>query len=151
MENIETLRVYNLLDANGNKLLLRLGYTVDERGRPSNGNAGWRWSFEGKYIPMPVRSRTWFCGFPEHTMISWLKGNGWRMRACVDMQSGKADVYDLQEAKEKRFDSTTERSIKLAIKLLFNNGYMTNAIYLYRHLYGCSLDDANYAVKGIID
>ena len=95
MEKVKTLRVYNLLNANGERLRLRLGYTVDERGTPCNGNACWRWSFEGKNIPMPVRSRTWFHGFPEPIMIPWLKGNGWFPQTRVELDCGYAEVFEL--------------------------------------------------------
>ena len=151
MEKVNTLRVYNLLDANGNKLLLRLGYTVDERGTPTNGNAGWRWSFEGKHIPMPVRSRTWFCGFPEQTMVSWLKGNGWYVRARVDMGCGQAEVYELPKANENQIDAMVDKAVIRAVKLLWCNGNHINAIHLYSHIYGGTLDEAQVAVKGIVD
>lgn len=90
MEKVRTLRVYNLVNANGEKLRLSLGYVA-----AGNGDECWRWSFVGKNIPMPIRSRTWFHGFPEPIMISWLKGNGWFPRTRVDMGSGYAEVFEL--------------------------------------------------------
>jgi hypothetical protein len=101
MEKIRTLRVYNLQNANGERLRLNLGYTVDDYSPAGNGNAGWRWSFEGKNIPMPVRSRTWFCGFPEPIMITWLKGNGWFPKTRVEMNSGYAEVFELPNIDDK--------------------------------------------------
>lgn len=95
MEKVKTFRVYNLLNANGDRLRLRLGYIVPESGRPYNEDSCFRWSFDGKHIPMPVRSRTWFNGFPEPIMLSWLKGNGWYPHAMVDMGSGYAKVFEL--------------------------------------------------------
>lgn len=153
MEKVKTLRVYNLLDANGNKLRLRLGYTVDTNGAPCNGNAGWRWSFEGKNIPMPVRSRTWFCGFPEHTMISWLKGNGWYVQTRVDMGCGYAEVYELPNGNEEynNIDSQDEAAVMQAIRLLYNNGNRIKAMHLYHLVYGVTLTDAWNAVREIID
>jgi hypothetical protein len=44
---------------------------------------------------MPVRSDYWFNGFPEETMLEWLKANGWYPKTCVDMYIGKAKVYAL--------------------------------------------------------
>jgi hypothetical protein len=51
---------------------------------------------------MPVRSGYWFNGFPEKTMIDWLKGNGWYPQSCVLMPVGKAIVFDLPEATETK-------------------------------------------------
>ena len=95
MEKVKTFRVYNLLNANGDRLRLRLGYIVYEAGRPYNEDSGFRWSFDGKYIPMPVRSRTWFNGFPEPIMLNWLKANGWYPHTMVDMGCGYAKVFEL--------------------------------------------------------
>ena len=95
MEKVKTFRVYNLLNANGERLRLRLGYAVDDDGRPYNRDSGLRWSFDGRNIPMPVRSRTWFNGFPEPIMLSWLKRNGWYPHTRVELTTGYAGVFEL--------------------------------------------------------
>lgn len=100
MENIRIIRVYNLVNCKGNRLQLELGIIRNFREEncydpSSNGDCGYRWRFCGKNIPMPVRSRTWFNGFPEPIMISWLKGNGWFPRTRVEMCDGYAEVFDL--------------------------------------------------------
>lgn len=153
MENVKTFRVYNLLNVNGERLQLRLGYVVDEDCRPYNGNAGWRWSFEGKNIPMPVRSRTWFCGFPEHTMISWLNGNEWYVRTRVDLDDGSAEVYELPNG--NKFDPSVspiyEETLERVIYDLVNSKRNIDAVRLYRYAHGGSLCDAHRAVREIID
>lgn len=97
--NVRTITIYNLVDSKGSHLQLRLGYIRDKR--HSHENAGWRWSFEGTKIPMPIRSNTWFNGFPEKTMLDWLAKHNWFVRTKVDMASGKTVVYDLPKPKEE--------------------------------------------------
>lgn len=106
MEKIHPIRTYNFVDANGIELFMRLGVVVDENGVRvrNNPDTGFRWCFEGKRIPMPVR--TWFNGYPEDTMLLWLKEKGWALRCVVDMKTGKATVYDLPEAPEEHDDTT---------------------------------------------
>lgn len=95
---MNVLKVYNLRNPNGDALTLRLGYDTKLSESTGDKDAGLRWSFEGKHIPMPVRANTWFNGFPEPVMLNWLKGAGWALRCVVDMPSGKATVYDLPTA-----------------------------------------------------
>lgn len=95
MENVKTFRVYNLLSANGERLRLCLGYIVNDPGYTYNGDIGFRWRFNGKNIPMPVRSNTWFNGFPEPIMLNWLNGNGWYLHTRVELNSGYAEVFEL--------------------------------------------------------
>lgn len=163
MEKVRTIRVYNLLNANGERLRLNLGYTVDDYGPAGNGNAGWRWSFVGKNIPMPVRSRTWFCGFPEDTMISWLKGNGWYVQTRVDMGCGYAEVFELPKANDEPIEGNEEpyelselaveqgeSALKDAVKMLYKAGSKLRAVMLYRYVHPCNLQKANYAVNHIL-
>lgn len=105
---MKLIKVYNLLNAKGDKLTLRLGYDPALCGTTGDNDCGMRWSFEGKCIPMPTRG--WFNGFPEETMLNWLNENGWVARCIVDMPSGKATVYDLTEAPElsKATETATE-------------------------------------------
>ena len=151
MENVKTFRVYNLLNANGERLRLRLGYTVDNNGTPCNGKAGWKWSFNGKNIPMPVRSGTWFDGFPEPIMISWLKGNGWHLQTRVEPYSGYAKVFELPNGNENTIDIAFDRALDCALRLMWNNGNHLHAMHLYCHINGCTIAEAQIAVKGIVD
>lgn len=97
---IKVIKTYNLVNADGAHLRLRLGRELGENGAAwINGeDHGWRWSFVGTKIPIPVRSGYWFNGFPENKMLDWLKGAGWHLRCIVDMVDGKAKVFDLPEA-----------------------------------------------------
>lgn len=56
---IKTLKVYNLVNSQGIKLQLRLGVITEglRIEHPAHiADKGYRWSFIGKNIPMPVRS-----------------------------------------------------------------------------------------------
>jgi hypothetical protein len=157
MERVKTLRVYNLVNANGEKLRLSLGFTVDDYGRPCNGNSCWRWSFVGKNIPMPVRSRTWFCGFPEPIMISWLKGNGWFPRTRVELCDGYAEVFELPAANDAAHTENEETNswdidaFHNVIRELVKNGKRVTAVRVYRYAHGGTLRMANDAVMEIVD
>lgn len=65
------------------------------------GDTGYRWSFLGREIPMPVRNGTWFNGFPHDTMMLWLAQHEWYVETEVDMLSGKAKVHELPEPVEE--------------------------------------------------
>ena len=155
MEKVITLKVYNLLDSKGNKLRLKLGHVEDFV--PSyHGERGYRWSFIGTKIPMPVRNGTWFNGFPEPIMLDWLNGNDWCVQTCVDMSSGKADVYELPNGNDDlNVEITPERSeVEEAafcetVRELVRNGKRAAAICLYRYANGGSVDDAHQAVREI--
>ena len=156
MREIKTVKVYNLLDTKGNELRLNLGMLQTRRNEVclDNADSGWRWSFEGKKIPMPVRSGYWFNGFPEATMLEWLKGNGWAVHTCVDMITGKAKVYELPSADEKYELSGLaveqgEKALKEAVIQLCNAGFKLKAIALYRYVHPCCLKDANTVVTKI--
>lgn len=132
--NIRTIAVYNLVDLKGSQLQLRLGYVQGEL--LSHENAGWRWSFEGTKIPMPVRSRTWFCGFPEKTMLNWLAEHGWFVRTKVDMASGRTVVYDLPDPEEEYPDwqfEADKAEFNQLLADLYMNGKSLKAIHLYRY------------------
>lgn len=163
MGRVKTIRVYNLVNTNGERLQLHFGYTVNDYGPAGDKNAGWRWSFEGKNIPMPVRSRTWFCGFPEDTMISWLKGNGWYPQTRVDMGCGYAKVYELPDADDKGNEESAndwgcpihskleKHHFDDAIYFLANNGKRSMAVRTYLYAHGGHLRDAVNAVREIVD
>jgi len=161
-ENIDICVVFNLVNSNGTKLQLRMGRI---KGHDSYicADRGFRWSFIGSKIPMPVRSDTWFNGFPENIMLDWLKGNGWALRSRVEMCTGKATVYELPEPskgnenpieKEKCFvpDNVLregQRAFNTTIRDLCNAGMKIKAICLYRYVHPCDLVDAKHAVDEI--
>lgn len=160
MEKINTLKCFNLLDADGTKLRLYLGMLEDfrEPGRAYS-DTGFRWSFVGTKIPMPVRNATWFNGFPEATMLNWLMDNGWHPHTCVNMETGKATVYELPKGNEdpkgneipSHVISGGEAALDYAIKMLCESGSVLKAVQLYRYAHNphCSLKEAKDAVDAI--
>jgi hypothetical protein len=131
MREIKTFKVYNLVDAKGNKLRLNLGYIYapQDKSLVNEHDEGLRWSFEGLKIPMPVRSGYWFNGFPEAIMLDWLKGNGWALHTIVNMFTGAARVFELPnvnknnisalknaESAQKMYDSTIPTALENAMK-----------------------------------
>lgn len=165
MENITILRIYNLEDTNKNKLQLRLGRDeeVFANRRKGNPDYGFRWSFIGTKIPMPVRKGTWFNGFPEYTMMMWLAEQGWHVRTVVDPVTCKADVYNVPDDDEEEgeavelFDVSDiptcgidERDIiEEAVRVLCRCNRKLAAIKLYRILYKCGLREAKESVEEI--
>ena len=165
-ENIDICYVYNLVDENGTKLQLRLGRLkgYSDELLAYHCDQGFRWSFVGSKIPMPVRAYTWFNGFPENIMLDWLKGNGWALRSRVEMGTGKATVYELpfvdkpskgNEKPTEEYKLTDEAIrrgeavLKEAIRLLCNNGSALSAIALYRLAHPCTLVEAKHVVDDI--
>ena len=155
MEKVITLKVYNLLDSKGNKLRLNLGH-VEDFIPTYHGERGYRWSFVGTNIPMPVRNGTWFNGFPDLIMLDWLNGNGWYIQTCVDMLSGKADVYELPNGNDDlnveitpERSAADERAFCETIRELVRNGKRVTAVRLYRYANGGALHDAYQAIKEI--
>lgn len=106
MENINVIRVYNLVNPKGTRLQLRLGVMNLEPQDKYDGDTGFRWSFLGTNIPMPVRKGTWFNGFPHDTMMLWLAEHNWYVETEVDMLTGKAKAHALPEPEEE-YDSKT--------------------------------------------
>lgn len=159
MREIKTLRVYNLVNAKGNKLRLNFGlingpideYPIDDYDK------GYRWSFEGHNIPMPVRSGYWFNGFPESVMLDWLKGNGWALHTVVNMMTGTAKVCELlfvDDAPSKGNETipvAVESALIHAVRLLWSNNLKVKAASLYRHIKGGTLYEATEAVREIVD
>ena len=93
MKEVNIIRVYNLLNPNGNRLQLRLAIIHPDDRERNCGDTGYRWSFLGSEIPMPVRNGTWFNGFPVDTMLLWLAEHEWYVETEVDMHTGKAKVH----------------------------------------------------------
>lgn len=156
MQKVDIITTYNLVDPNGNVLLLYLGMmTNGERPGASRRPV---WSFAGNRIPMPVRSHTWVDGFKEEVMLNWLKDHGWALRAIVNMSSGKATVINLptdepSKGEEYKLSDAAilngENALKIAIKDMCNQGCILRAVYLYRLVNPCSLADAKHAVDAI--
>lgn len=165
-EKITTLVCFNLVNADGVKLRLYLGRDEGYADCYGNPDKGFRWSFVGSKIPMPVRAYTWFNGFPENIMLDWLKGNGWALRSRVEMGTGKATIYELPKADEpskgnekptaayKMPDHATrqsEEAFRAAIRMMYNDRSKVHAINLYRYAHPCHLCDANIAVDAILN
>jgi hypothetical protein len=162
MRNVKVLRVYNLLDSKGNKLQLRLGILNSRYDEVciSNADQGYRWSFIGEHIPMPVRSMTWFNGFPEEVMLSWLNGNGWYPQSRVEMDNGRCRVYELPNKGNEmdllgtdEFPALSEYDkgcFDRAIRMIVGGGHKANAVRVYRYAHGGKLSDALKAVNIII-
>lgn len=142
MRKTQTCKVYNLVNVKGAELRMELGmiteglrdeYPIDSKDK------GFRWRFVGKEIPMPVRSEYWFNGFPEETMLEWLKANGWYPKTCVDMYTGKAKVYtlptvngdgipelEIEISAQEAYDDTIPVALENAMKKISeakDNGY----------------------------
>jgi hypothetical protein len=147
MTDINIVKIYNLVDNENNQLQLRLGELMDRDGLLPK-DMGWRWSFVGTKIPMPVRCGTWFNGFPVNVMIDWLKSNGWTMHTCVNLFNGKVSVYDTTE-EDKTLNVIEERALMNALTLLVKDGHATRASILYRCVYGGSMTEANDVVRAI--
>ena len=157
MENMEVLKVYNLVNSKGNGLQLELGHgtcTIDEHPKEINDN-GYRWRFFGCDIPMPVRAGYWFNGFTESVMLDWLKGNGWYPRTKVNMRTGHAVVFELPKGNEEDVRILPERNeheecvFRDTIIDLCRNGKMMRAAALYRYANGGEIREAYHAVKEI--
>lgn len=156
MTDVNVLKIYNFVDSDNNQLQLRFGVLVDRDDLPPK-DMGWRWSFVGTKIPMPVRCGTWFSGFPADIMLDWLKSQGWTACACVNLITGKVIVYESQVksklcdvlSKLKPLDILEERALATALTLLVKNGNVTRACMLYRYIYGGSINDANKAIRTI--
>lgn len=133
MENIIKLKSYNLVNADGWRLQLYLGMDVDVNRTYTKGklDKGFRWSFVGTKIPMPVRAYTWFNGFPESVMLDWLKENGWALRTVVELPDGNATVYELPFVDEsnKGNEKTTDWN-PVGIVGFPNNGEPVVVTYL---------------------
>ena len=167
MRDVKVIKVYNLVDSNGNKLQLRLGVLKNLVSETfiSDADGGLRWSFVGKRIPMPVRSGYWFNGFAEDTMLDWLRENGWALHTCVWMSDGKANVYELPDAPElskgneipaKAYVPSDvmrrgEATFNNCIRTMCSNGNKLMAVYMYRYVHPCNMKDAVIAVNAILD
>ena len=160
--NIKIIKVYNLVNANGTRLQLRLGDEVGYKCR-RNVNESLRWSFIGTKIPMPVRKGTWFNGFSVDTMLRWLVEQGWHVRTVVDPNTCKADVYDMPDDDEEEseaielFDVSDipacggleQGVIEEAVRILYRCNRRLTAVKLYRFAYKCGLREAKEAVESI--
>lgn len=153
MKKIKTIKVYNLVDNKGNKLALELGCfnpDYNEEYPISTLDKGYRWRFIGKHIPMPVRSLYWFNGFPEETMLEWLKGNGWYPHTCVDMGSGYAKVYELPKGNGEESEDNVI-AFRNTILDLARSGKSICAVRVYQYAHGGTLGESYKAVREIID
>lgn len=156
----KVIMAYNLVDSKGNKLQLQLGYIKLHRDvcnvHPLD--QGYRWRFIGKHIPMPIRSREWFNGFPEPVMLNWLKVNDWHVQTRVNMCDGSATAYEVPKGNENPdglsdalFERSGDSSLKSAVRIMCKTGHHRKAYVLYRYVKRCNLEDAIAAVREIVD
>lgn len=95
---IKLIKTILFRDSNGNNLRLTLGQIEDMEaygrfmGFHNNDDKGFRWRFVGMRIPMPIRSYEWFNGFPEDTMVPWVKAQGYEMVAVTSHVTGSVYV-----------------------------------------------------------
>lgn len=129
MRKIQVSKIYNLVNVKGTELRMEFGmiteglrdeYPIDSKDK------GFRWRFIGREIPMPVRSDYWFNGFPEETMLEWLKANGWYPKTCVDMYTGKAKVYTMPTVNgdgitELKIETSAQKAYDDAIPVALEN------------------------------
>lgn len=145
MKAINIIRMYNLVNPKGNRLQLRLGILHPEDREKFCGDTGYRWSFLGREIPMPVRNGTWFNGFPHDTMMLWLAEHEWHVETEVDMLSGKAKVYSLPEPKDEYTSeqmADDEQAFNHLIKELYESRDYKKAIQLCRYAHEVGTDIA---------
>ncbi len=99
MPEIKTIKVFKLVNPNGDKVQLHFGMLKFTRDCDGDKDTGFRWMFTGKKIPMPVWSGDWFKGHPETTLLDWLKANGgWAVHAIWHAKTNKLTVLDLPSA-----------------------------------------------------
>ena len=152
LKEVKIIRVYNLVNPKGKRLQLRLCILHPDDREKFCGDTGYRWSFLGTEIPMPVRAGTWFNGFPADTMIAWLAENGWYLATEVSMASGEVKVHGLPEPEEAYHDyqfANDQMEFNKLIKELYENGKRTNAIFLYRYAHEVGTQTAIKAVREI--
>lgn len=160
MERIKPLRRYTLVDEYNNPLYLFLGQ--EENHNANSKDQGFRWMFKGYKIPMPVRSETWFNGFPADTMLDWLKGNGWTLHSMWNCATNRLTVYkyvDVPKDSKRNpvstgndaIDDTNRQVFQRIIKELCEASRKSEAVRLYRYVHGGPLGDANSAVNAIRD
>ena len=154
MEKIKPIIAYNLLNAEGKELMLQLG--VVESSIRSNANLQWR--FFGREIPMPVRSGTWFCGFPADTMLKWLNEQGWVLRSKTQIYSGYTRVYevpskgneDVCPANTFNYREAYEGRFEKAIRLIHEREGVVFAVRVYQYAHNCDVYEARRAVTQIL-
>lgn len=132
MRKIKTVKTFTFVNAKGTKLYLTLGIITEglrDEHPIDSADKGFRWMFEGREIPMPVRSGYWFNGMNEPTMLDWLKGNGWALHIVVSATTGRAHIFELptsngdnipelekEDSAREMYNSTISTSLEKAMK-----------------------------------
>lgn len=156
MEIVKPITCYNLRDPKGNKLELRYGMLLDEKGNIQHTRSAQRWSFIGKRIPMPVRSGMWFQGLSATEMLDWLRRDGWCLESRVVIGTGSATIYTLPDKANEETTSfggyreAYEKRFKDAIKLIAENGTDVWAVRVYQYAHDCDVLEARKAVREIL-
>ena len=151
---MKIIKTYNLVNTKGNRLQLMLGALDSSAGLCTQEDTGFRWSFLGTNIPMPVRNGTWFNGFPENIMLAWLEEHGWYVETCVNCTTYRVTVYDHSQKGNECFsqnenepDDLLKSALNHAMQLLIEAKCPLRAERLYKRIYGCSPLEAAKAVR----
>lgn len=153
MPEVKTIKVFKLVNPNGDEVQLHFGMLKFTRDCDGDKDAGFRWMFTGKKIPMPVWSGDWFKGHPETTMLNWLKANGgWAVHAIWYAKTNKLTVLDLPSAPvETENNGKLGAAINKAIWQLYVDGHKEEARELHCISTGCSYHDACLSVEEIVN
>lgn len=147
---MKIIKTYNLVNPEGRTLQLQLGRTDSPTSNPKD--AGWRWSFIGQRIPMPIRSGEWFNGFPESVMINWLMEHDWFVRTKVNLETGRAIVYELPDAPWEYPDDLLDEDTEAFNNVIYDmvkKGRRKTAMQLFRLCYEVDTSEASYGVARI--
>lgn len=151
MPEIKTIKVFLLVNPNGDKIQLHFGMLKNPKDCNGDKDTGFRWMFTGKKIPMPVWSGDWFKGHPETTMLDWLKANGgWVVHAIWSVKANKLTVLDLPATPVEKRDELGP-AINKAIWQLYVDGHKKQARDLHHISTGCSYHDACLSVEEIVN
>lgn len=140
---VKTIEVYTLWNEERQcELTMTLGRVAE-----INNNTAWRWKLQGKHIPFPVRSNTWFEGFQSGVMIEYMRKCGYEVDAIVNMCTGKAHVFN------RRVKNEPDALFKANMATLARQSYANrqNAIVATRHAFGYALDEAAAKIDDWID
>ena len=134
---VKTIEVYTLWHEEQQcELTMTLGRIVE-----INNNTAWRWKLQGKHIPFPVRSNTWFEGFQPGVMIQYMRNCGYEVDAIVNMCTGKAHLFNRRTTHEP--NAEFRRYICMLVR---RHDCAPMAACIVAHAFDISLYEANHLV-----
>lgn len=139
---IQTIQVFTLWHEERQcELTMTLGRVVG-----INNNTAWRWKLQGKYIPFPVRSNTWFEGFQADVMVEYMRSCGYELDAVVNMRTGKVRIFN------RRKTPIISEDLKRMVNHAIRGGANKVAIVcIIRHAFNLKLTEANNLVNQWLD